>query len=212
MRITKQTLESLQNEGIIAKIYPTDYETFYKKCYERRYNWLGMWYTDDTEHNIGCLPSNHPKRAEEAKQYALKDVNDWYNADVLYIEYDGRLITKKENVKSKEITADYVRKLVEKDKKAYTGAYGHFATLMQRVADKKGWRNSFNIYPTTYGIGVWVFYNWHAQENADMVAKFLKDYGVEFYNEYSLAHWVFRFKISKKGDNLERIERAVEAA
>lgn len=209
MRVTKQTLETLKSEGIVAKIYPTDYKTFFQKCYERRYAWLGTWNTDDLEHNIGCRPANDPRRKTEAEKYATQDADDWYNASVLYIEYDGKLITKKEPVKSKEITADYVRHLVAKDKKAYQGTYGHFAELMQRVAEKKGWRNSFNIYPTTYGIGIWVFYNWHAQENADVVAKFLNDYGVEFYNEYSNAQWVFRFKISKKEANLRRIEDAV---
>lgn len=74
---------------------------------------------------------------------------------------------------------------------------------------KMGYLNSWSVYPTTYGIGVWVFYNWDLEKDLKNVADLLNKFGVEYYTEFSDARWVFRFKISKKSINLDKISKAV---
>lgn len=76
---------------------------------------------------------------------------------------------------------------------------------MQALLKENGLGKTFSVYPTTYGIGIWVIYNWNSDEHIVKVANILKENGVEFYNEYSEAGWVYRFKVSKKADNLAKI-------
>ena len=124
----------------------------------------------------------------------------------LYVEHDGgQILVKKENVKSKEITVEYVQKLVEKDRKLYAGTYGKFAMAMQRLCKERGLTNKFCVYPTTYGIGVWLFYNFNSDKHIAQVEEIMKDRNIEYYNEYSDHRWVYRFKVSKKRENIERM-------
>lgn len=217
MRISKDTIEALKTSGIEVKPYPTSFEDFYKRLYDGYYNFhkseIGSEYvlTSVTE----LTPDGHPTEKsvrKDAKYHADFETEFgrmWYGAETLYIEYEGRLIAKRESVKSKVITEDYVKSLVEKDKKLYNGTYGHFCELMQKVSAKKGWNKNFTIYPTTYGIGIFIFWCWNFDKYYEEVETFLKEYGIEFTTEYSRAHWVFRFRLSKKAGNLTKIERAV---
>jgi hypothetical protein len=50
-------------------------------------------------------------------------------------------------------------------------------------------------YPTM----MWVIY-------IDKVTKILDERGIEYYNEYSEAGWVYRYKVSKKADNIAKAE------
>lgn len=129
------------------------------------------------------------------------------NTTSYFVEYDDngtrRTICQKIAGKSKEITIEYVDKLIAKDKKAYNGTYGKFADAMNRILDKLGYKTKFSVYPTTYGIGVWLFYNWNADKNIKEVEAILKANNVEYYNEYSDKHYVYRFKISKKQANIQ---------
>jgi hypothetical protein len=129
-----------------------------------------------------------------------------YEFTTLYVEHDnGQMLVKKENVKSKAITVEYVQKLVEKDRKVYAGTYGKFAMAMQRLCKERGYTSRFLVYPTTYGIGVWLFYNFNADKHIAQVEEIMKERGIEYYNEYSDARWVYRFKVSKKRENIERM-------
>lgn len=209
MRIQKQTLEELQSMGIVAKIYPDDYDSFLQRCYEKSYKWLGMY--DDAIQLVDGkmvksidLPDYETKKQENAWKYAKRDASNWYDADTLYIEYGDKLICKKENIKSKLITKDYILKLVEKDKKLYQGFYGDFTLKMKSILKEQGISNYLNVYPTTYGIGVMVFW-WHGDSWINKVRDILDSKGIEYYNEYSDARWVYRFKVSKKQSNLLKI-------
>lgn len=208
MYILKETFNELQKLGITPKIYPDDYESFKKRCWDKEYKYFKDYHKDWNSPYCHTWIKTVEQYELEAKKWAderyMKDVNDWYNADILYIEYDGRIIVKKENVKSKLITTDYILKLVEKDKKLYNGVYGNFAIKMQNLLKREGFNCDVNVYPTTYGIGVWVFW-WSANGWIDKVRKILDSKGIEYYNEYSDAAWVYRFKISKRKENLERI-------
>lgn len=218
MRISKQTLETLNAQGVSVRWYPEKtFNEFSRRIWERDYNSYIKYYQD----HVATAPAAIEGRAnvlfqtlDELKEHARQNADRYekygtgrapYEFTVLYIEYAGKLIMKKENVKSKEITAEYVQKLIEKNEKAYNGYYGTFALNMQRLLKDNGLSNNFAVYPTTYGIGVWFIYNWHAEEEINKVTDILNARNVEYYNEYSEKRWVYRFKVSKKAENLAKV-------
>lgn len=207
MRITKQTIEALQEQGIKVRWYPEEtYKEHWDNCYEQQRKGYIDYYKDTVGDRLGDLfktMADLEKRAEEhAEMTTNSKVENMYDAEVLYIKYGERTFAKKESVKSKEITPEYVMKLVEKDKKAFAGEYGNFARTMEQLLKKNGIGRNFSIYPTTYGIGVWVIYNFNANRDIELVNKILDEQGIEYYNEYSDAQWVWRYKISKASKNL----------
>lgn len=214
MRITRQTIDALNAQGIEVKNYPHEtYEEWAKECWDRKYQ-----YSYNYEKNGEFLidgkirKMTHEELNERAKLFAdyngPREANGWYDAKVLYIKYGDRQIARKETTKSKEITVDYVLKVVERDKKAFSGAYGDFARKMEQLLKRNGIGRNFCIYPTTYGIGVWLVYNFSAKEDIKRVDSILNEQGIEFRNEYSDAQWVWRYVISKAEANRLRIDKA----
>lgn len=216
MRISKETIDALKVQGINVRWFPEEtYEEFKKRvwqeCYDFSYNYSkdnvrGSKATEEGRTNV--LYESMKEFEEKCREFADQT---WerhaspYEYDTLYVTHDGeQMLVKKENVKSKQITVEYVLKLVEKDRKVYAGTYGQFAIAMQRLCKEKGF-NGFHVYPTTYGIGVWLFYNFSAEKHIAQVEQIMKERNVEYYNEYSEARWVYRFKVSKKRENIERI-------
>lgn len=199
MQIRKATLEKLESMGIRVSPFPT--KEAEEKCFEAEVKKYMSWY-EDTE--------------EEAKKSAAKlfepDITwsgYWYNCTKVYISYDGTKLFTRTVQKSKSYNVEDILNWVAKDKKAYFGTFGAFTEKMQGVCKKMGYLNSWSVYPTTYGIGVWVFYNWDLEKDLKNVADLLNKFGVEYYTEFSDARWVFRFKISKKSINLDKISKAV---
>lgn len=127
------------------------------------------------------------------------------NYDTLIIEYDNRTIVKRINQKSKKIDIEFINKEIEKSRKQYSGTYGKFADKMQKLLSDNDIENNLVIYPTTYGIGVWYIYNWNAKKHISLVTDILERNNIEYYNEFSDARWVYRFKISKKYANIEKL-------
>lgn len=216
MRILQKTLDALKAQGITAKWYPENtYEEFQKRMWKKRYDFAYNYSKDNvrgseaTKNGLtNVLFETMEEFENSCKDFAdsgLKRECDPYEFDTLYIEHDnGTMLVKKEPVKSKLITEEYVLKLVEKNRKLYKGTYGEFTKRMTAICKKLGY-NNLSVYPTTYGIGVWCFFNWHLDEQKTNVESILKKAGIEYYNEYSDKRWVFRFKISKKRENLEKI-------
>lgn len=217
MRISKQTVETLKSLGINIRWYPEQtFEDFKKRVWNEEYK---RWFDYSKSYCKELNPSGEwvaswdfetlAEYEEHTKSFVDRIIDrhcDPYEFDTLFVEHDnGQLLVKKENVKSKVITTDYVLKLVEKDRKVYSGTYGKFAMAMQKLLSEKGYANKFCVYPTTYGIGVWLFFNFHAKENIADVKSLMDERGIEYYNEFSDKHWVYRFKVSKKGNNLARI-------
>ena len=212
MRITQQTIQALEEKGIKVSFHPESDEEYSKKVWEENYRHFLDYYNGGEVFMDGKVIHFDAKGEYEqskAREYADRRipyiVKDWYNAETLYIRYGdkGRMVVQKVSVKSKEITEDYVMKLIEKNEKSYNGIYGNFADKMNKLI--AGRTSQLSIYPTTYGIGVWIFYNFKAEENITYVENILKEKGIEYYNEFSDAHYVYRFKISKNRENLERI-------
>ena len=78
---------------------------------------------------------------------------------------------------------------------------------MEQLLKRNGIGRNFYIYPTTYGIGVWLVYNFSAKEDIKRVDSILNEQGIEFRNEYSDAQWVWRYVISKAEANRLRIDK-----
>ena len=212
MRIEKTTIKSLADKGIRVSFHPESDEEYRIKVWEKEYrdfldyyNGMEVFMGDKVIH----FNANGEYEQSKARAYADKHtpyrVNDWYNANTLYIWYGdkGRMVVQKVSVKSKEITEDYVLKLIEKNEKMYKGFYGEFTDKMNNLLGNK--KSYFSIYPTTYGIGVWLFYNFSADKDIKYIENILKEKGIEYYNEFSDMRYVYRFKISKKRENLERL-------
>lgn len=198
MRIEKTTIKSLADKGIKVSFHPESDEEYRIKVWEKEYRYFLDYDNANGEYE-------QSKAKAYADKYTPYRVNDWYNANTLYIWYGdkGRMVVQKVSVKSKEITEDYVLKLIEKNEKMYKGFYGEFTDKMNNLLGNK--KSYFSIYPTTYGIGVWLFYNFSADKDIKYIENILKEKGIEYYNEFSDMRYVYRFKISKKRENLERL-------
>lgn len=214
MRISKETIKHFADRGVSVRWYPEEtYEEFRKRVWQEMYDYSFNYSKgscrelNPTERDWCISYETLAEYEESCRKFADQTTArhcDPYEYDRLYIEYDGKLIIKKENVKSKEITIEMIDKLIAKNEKAYSGYYGEFAKNMQRLLKENGLTDKFSVYPTTYGIGVWVIYNWNAKEEIEMVTKILDERGIEYYNEYSEAGWVYRYKVSKKADNIAK--------
>ena len=199
MYIKKDTLEKLESMGIKVSPFPT--KEAEEKCFEAKVKEYMSWYDYSEE-----------KAKESAAELFEPDrtwSGYWYNCTKVYISYDGTKLFTRTVQKSKSYNIEDILNWVAKDKKAYSGTFGAFTEKMQGVCKKMGYLNSWSVYPTTYGIGVWVFYNWDLEKDLKNVADLLNKFGVEYYTEFSDARWVFRFKISKKSINLDKISKAV---
>ena len=217
MYISKETIETLKAQGINVRWFPEEtYEDFkqrvWKEMYDYSFNYSKSFCKELNPSKEGVYSWSYETLAEyeeHCRKFADDTVDrhcDPYEFTTLYVEHDGgQMLVKKENVKSKEITVEYVLKLVEKDRKVYAGTYGKFAMCMQRLCKERGLTNKFCVYPTTYGIGVWLFWNFNADKHIAQVEEIMKERNIEYYNEYSNAHWVYRFKVSKKRENIERM-------
>ena len=217
MYISKETIETLKAQGINVRWFPEEtYEDFKKRVWQEMYdysfNYSKSFCKELNPSKEGVYSWSYETLAEYEEHCRKFADQTWerhaspYEFTTLYVEHDGgQMLVKKENVKSKEITVEYVQKLVEKDRKVYAGTYGKFAMAMQRLCKERGYTSRFLVYPTTYGIGVWVFYNSHAEENIADVKSLMDERGIEYYNEFSDARWVYRFKVSKKRENIERM-------
>jgi len=217
MRISKETIDALNVQGINVRWFPEEtYEEFRRAQWEKEYKrWFDYSKSSCKELNptsewvVSWDFETLAEYEEHIKKFCDQIIDrhcDPYEYDTLYITHDGeQMLVKKENVKSKVITVDYILKLVEKDRKLYAGTYGQFAIAMQRLCKKKGLTNKFCVYPTTYGIGVWLFYNFNADKHIEQVEEIMKERNIEYYNEFSEHRWVYRFKVSKKRENIERI-------
>ena len=217
MRISKETIETLKAQGINVRWFPEEtYEDFKQRVWQEQYdysfNYSKSFCKELNPSKKGVYSWSYETLAEyeeHCRKFADDTVDrhcDPYEFTTLYVEHDGgQMLVKKENVKSKEITVEYVLKLVEKDRKVYAGTYGKFAMCMQRLCKERGLTNKFCVYPTTYGIGVWLFWNFNADKHIAQVEEIMKERNIEYYNEYSNARWVYRFKVSKKRENIERM-------
>ncbi len=67
--------------------------------------------------------------------------------------------------------------------------------------------NAGNIYSASYGIGIDTLFNSEKKENAEKIIELLTTNNIIFNTEYSDAYWVYRIKISKTKENLEKLSK-----
>lgn len=216
MNLSKDLQAKFAERGISVRWYPErEYADFQKRIWQKDYEWSYNYSKDNvrgseatTKGYTNVLYESYEELEERCRFYAdmwNKRHCNPYEFDMLYIEYDGKLIMQKIPVKSKEVTEEYVEKLIAKNEKLYSGAYGDFSLRMQKILNADGINYRMRIYPTTYGIGVWLLWNWNAEQDKKTVTDIMDKYGVDYENEYSDKGWVYRFKVSKKAENLKKI-------
>jgi len=195
MRISKDLVTELSQRGYTLRpTFGTEVEQR-KRAYHEYMNYCGMR-LEETPQNIAA-----------ANRYASNfiECHWWQDSTSLFIFHENAIWEMKNLSKYKGIYREQIEKFIAKQEKAYNSSYGEFTKRIQNLLAEKQISGMFSIYPTTYGIGVWVFCNFNAKENVKTVENLLKAKGVEYYTEFSDARWVYRFKISKKQENLARI-------
>ena len=110
--------------------------------------------------------------------------------------------------KTKQVDVNYVLEQLDKD-----NTYKSFADKFADALKKIGYSSGLNVYPTTYGIGVFVAFDYKGSSDKIKaeVKKLLDDAGIKYDTEYSDARMVYRYKISKAADNIERLNAFNEA-
>lgn len=214
MRIREEVLNELDAMGIRVRCYTCSDAEMRAKMYDTNYReCLFGYFNANTGNEDDYTEEQKAEARQEAEEYTNEEICDtfgwsgmWYDSTKFYISYGEDRMISRTCGKGNIITKERIINAIEKDKKSYEGAYGKFTDQIRQLIKKDGKLEYFNIYPTTYGIGVWVFYNWHLDEDLKYMDELMKKIDLEYYNEYSLAKWVFRYKISKKRDNLKKLE------
>ena len=103
--------------------------------------------------------------------------------------------------KKKLITPDYIISKVNKE-----NVFMDFSKGFKKLLINAGYSGSgMSIYPTSYGIGVFVIFSSGLEQIKENIENTLSRYGIEYSNEYSDARWVFRYRISKKKENIDKL-------
>jgi len=118
-----------------------------------------------------------------------------------FVNYIGKTI----KATKKEITLDYIIEKINKD-----NVYINFCNDFKKLLPDE-YKNSINIYPTSYGIGIFVLFNYKNSTESikSNIESILNKYDIEYKNEYSDAMYVFRYKISKSKENIEKIKNII---
>lgn len=113
---------------------------------------------------------------------------------------DAEYIGKSVKATKKETTLARILDAISLDK-----AYKSFALEFSELLPCE-YKNSINVYATTYGIGIFCLFNSEKSDMRDVIESILKKYDIEYTNEYSDAHLVYRYKISKAKHNIEKFK------
>lgn len=85
--------------------------------------------------------------------------------------------------------------------------YKNFSDEFNKILKAKG-MNNYNSYPTSYGIGVFLLGSSNKIEDSrKKIEQLFIDFGIDFNTEYSEGRFVFRYKISKSKNNIERLKQ-----
>ena len=146
--------------------------------------------------------------------FNLHDTKDYYNDNIDVKDADEITIYDYSSFVNFKTFRLPKKKLVDLEwimnkwnsEKAFVSFVEDFKTLLQ----ERGYKHSINCYPTSYGIGVFVMLG-HRDNIKKMksdIDNLMNEIGVDYRNEYSDAGWVFRYVISKKKENIDKIKAA----
>ena len=99
--------------------------------------------------------------------------------------------------KKKEVTLEWILGKINK-----SSSFVNLSEKLGKMLNIKG----LNVYPTSYGVGMFRLFGLNKNE-VDRIHNFFKTNDIEYSNEYSDARYVFRFKVSKKKENLKKINK-----
>ena len=111
MRIQETTIKALADRNIQVSFHPESDEEYAKKVWEKEYRSYLRYYDGGEVYLDGKMihfdangEYEKMKARENADRKTPRKVNDWYNADTLYIRYGdkGRMVVQKVSVKSKD--------------------------------------------------------------------------------------------------------------
>ena len=142
--------------------------------------------------------------AEYVKKYLATEYLYWDRQTHWFVFFEnGRIVRIPKKKYTEDNTTFYARldKVIGKVERESTTDLGKFAAMMQKLINDKIRRNTYIIYPTTYGIGLWAIYNFKFERDRTLIESVLGEIGVDYTNEFSDAAWAYRFKISKSAAN-----------
>lgn len=119
----------------------------------------------------------------------------------LFFPIDEGYTTMVLKAPKKEMTIEWIEGNFTKDK-----VYKSFAPFFKKYLAKTGVGN-FDVFATTYGIGVMAILNRNKAQDIAQISEQLDKLGIKYYTEWSDAQWVYRFKISKEISNIEKIKK-----
>lgn len=130
------------------------------------------------------------------------DINDATNMYV-YV-YEPTIEIKHFKLpKNKLVDLNWVTEKLNKN-----NIYTSFCNDFKKILVSLGYTDSINVYPTSYGIGVFVAFGLRdrIKNIKDDIHGVLNKFNIEYKNERSDAGYVFRFRISKKAENINKLK------
>ena len=125
----------------------------------------------------------------------MEDTNNINEAQYLSFVFASSITVKLP--KKKLITIDWLNEKLNKS--------SEFLNLTKYL-NKIAYQYSLVCYPASYGIGICNIFGKSAK-SVERITTILDHNSIEYYNEYSDAAWVYRFKISKSIENINKLKQ-----
>jgi len=123
----------------------------------------------------------------------------------IYSYEDGYTFYTYKLPKNKLVDIEWI---MNKWNKSTDSTYQSFTENFRSVLAAKGYKNSINVYATTYGIGIFVMFC--ARDSITQIHKdvmsVLDEHNIDYRTTTSEAGWVFQFRISKSQENIEKLK------
>jgi hypothetical protein len=117
---------------------------------------------------------------------------------------NGKEVTIKAT--KKQTNYKYIMNQLNKDT-----IYKNFAKDFQKLISNE-YEGDYTIYPTSYGIGIYVFGNGQ-RISTNMIRnceRILNNFGIKYTTEYSEMRYVYRYRISKSAENISKIKNLIK--
>lgn len=102
----------------------------------------------------------------------------------------------------KRDTATVMGKITKKQ-----GQISGFVNLSEHIKKLLTGQGYFDVYPTSYGVGVVSVLNGNFAEQKARVENMLSALGLDYKSEWSGAEWVFRFRVNKNSSNIQILSK-----
>lgn len=149
------------------------------------------------------------------KTYSLNNTKDYANDNVSEKDADEIIVFDTSGFaefytyrlpKKKLVDVEWV---MNKWSKSTDNTYETFTKDFKKILDKKGYKNCISVYPTTYGIGIFVVFT-HRDQIGNIkkdIEGILTEYEIDYKTTTSEAGWVFQYRISKSKENINKLKQ-----